>query len=104
MSELSEVPPVVDPVQWRVRSAVDTFEPPTEARPSLVAAPRPARDEETSPARRPRLASWALLVQLPVWGAAAWGYALLRGGSPVVSVALVVIVLAMTLRGRQAWA
>ena len=108
MSELSEVPPVVDPVQWLVRSVVDTAEPLTEVRPSLVAAPRPAPDEpQAGTVRRPRVASWVALVQVLVQAlvvsAVAVVYGVLRGGSPVVSVALVVIVLAITLRGPETW-
>jgi exopolysaccharide biosynthesis polyprenyl glycosylphosphotransferase len=108
MSELSEVPPVVDPAQWLVRSVVDTVGPLTEVRPSLVAAPQPVRDEpENATVRRPRVAPWAALVQglvqVLVVSTVAWAYALLRGGSPVVSVALVVIVLAITLRAREAF-
>jgi exopolysaccharide biosynthesis polyprenyl glycosylphosphotransferase len=103
MSEVSEVPPVVDPVSWLVRSVVDTVEPPTEVRPSLMATPRPAPDgPESTTVGRPRVAAWAALVQVLVVCAVAVAFGALQGGSPAISVALVVTVLAITLRGLDA--
>jgi exopolysaccharide biosynthesis polyprenyl glycosylphosphotransferase len=108
MSELSEVPPtVVDPVQWLVRSVVDTVDtvdPITEARPSQAVTSRPSLvDTPSQVVRHPYVAWWAL-VQVLVVTAVALAYDLLRGGSPAVSVALVGIVLAITLRGQKAFA
>jgi len=85
MTELSEAPPVVvGPVQWLVRSVAPPVEPLAEASPL--------------PVRRRQVSWWACAPGVVVT-AAAVAYHLLRGGSPAISAALVVIVLAVSLRG-----
>jgi exopolysaccharide biosynthesis polyprenyl glycosylphosphotransferase len=105
MSELSEVPPtVVDPVQWLVRSVVDTVDPLTETLPSAATTSRPSLvDPAIQVVRRPYDAWWALVQVLAVI-AVALAYDLLRGGSLTVSVALTGIVLAITVSGQKAFA
>jgi exopolysaccharide biosynthesis polyprenyl glycosylphosphotransferase len=109
MTELSEAPPVVaDPVQWLVRSVADTVEPLIESRPSLTLTPRPATDDEDDTAydAPDRLVGrrgfpWSALVQVLAVSATAVAYDVLRAGNPAVSVALVALVLAITVRERE---
>jgi len=105
MSELSEAPPAVrDPVQWLVRPVVGGAEPLAEPRPPVAVPSRPSLLDSPLRAGRRRLVVWTALAQVVAVSAVALGYLLLRGGSPAVSAALVAIVLAISLGGREAFA
>jgi exopolysaccharide biosynthesis polyprenyl glycosylphosphotransferase len=123
MSELSEVPPAVDPVLWlqsmaeNVESLTESAQPATaRSLRSEILRPLPETDSrsasspvdeapgdgrDAAPAGQHRPVAVGALAQVVAVLGVALGYDALRGGSLPLSVALMGLVLAITLRGRS---